>query len=225
MPNRTLATLHVGLLSVFAWLHPVFAGHSLVDRVKDGPTALTIRESYRLLELGEASKDDDAKLALYGRGKALAELALKEDDHNAEAHFALFANWGRMLQTDGWLKNSFHLPALWRELNRTLELNPEHPDALAAKGGLYLELPRFLGGDADKAQDLLERAVVLDGDSVGARLELAECYIQNDRGGEARELAATAMRIAVEQGKIHFVRRAGTLLQELGPPPHTEAKR
>lgn len=211
---------------VSVWLHPVFAWHSLVDRVKDGPAASNIRESYRLLELGEASENDPTKLALYGRGKALAELAVKQDDADPEAHFALFANWGRMLQTDGWLKNSFRLPALWRELDRALELDPDHPDALAAKGGLYFQLPRFLGGDARKARGLLERAVDLDGDAIGARLELAECYLQDDRRDEARDLAAAAMRMAVEQDKPRFVRRAGTMLEALGPPPpRAEAKR
>ncbi len=226
MRNPQLATLLAGVLPVLLWLPPAFAWHSLVDRVQDGPAASNIRESYRLFELGEASEDDAAKVAFYERGKVLAELAVKENDANADAHFALFANWGRMLQTDGWLKNSFHLSALWKELDRALDLDPDHPDALAAKGGLYLGLPRFLGGDAQKAQALLERSVELDGDSVGARLELADCYLRDDRHDEARDLAATAMRIAVEQGKARFVRRAGMLLQELGPPPpRAEAKR
>lgn len=35
--------------------------------------------------------------------------------------------------------------AAYRELNRTLELNPNHAEALAAKGGLYRELPWYLG--------------------------------------------------------------------------------
>jgi hypothetical protein len=203
---------------------PALAAHSLVERVNDGPGAASIRESYRLLEQGEASDDATTKLALYSRGKELAEQALKEDDLNAEAHFALFANWGRWLQTDGWLKNSFRLPALWRELDRTLELDPHHPDALAAKGGLYLQLPSFLGGDAEKARGFLERAVELDPAAVGARLELAECYIADDRREEARDLAAAAHRIALEQGKERFVRRASDLLRRLGPPPHKEAK-
>lgn len=198
------------------------AWHSLVDRVKDGPAAAVIREAYRLLEEGEASENDANKMALYERGKELAEQAVATDPNNAEAHFALFANWGRWLQVDGWLKNSYRLPALWTELDRTLELDPDHPDALAAKGGLFLELPRFLGGDSQKAQGYLERAIKLDPDSVGARLELAECYLLEDRREEARGLVSVAMKIAKAQGKKRYLRQGDALLAKLGPPPHPQ---
>jgi TPR repeat protein len=205
---------------------PAFAHHSLVERVKDGPAAANTRESYRYLELGESSNDDATKLQLYSRGKELADLAVLQDDGSAEAHFALFANWGRWLQTDGWVKNSFRLPAVWKELDRTLKLDPNHPDALAAKGGMYLQLPRFLGGDIDKAVPLLVRSIELDPYGVGARLELADCYIHKHRPDAARELAAAAMRLAVEQDKPRFIRRAEALLEEVGPSQRqTEAKR
>jgi tetratricopeptide (TPR) repeat protein len=222
LPARTAATtLALWLLAAC----PALAWHSLVERVNDGPAAASIRESYGLFEQAEASDDEATKLALYSRGRVLAEQAIKQDDRSPEAHFALFANWGRWLQTDGWIKNSFRLPALWKELDRTLEIDPDHPDALAAKGGLYLELPSFLGGDVEKARGFLERAVALDPDAVGARLELAECYIEDDRKEEARDLVDIAHRIAVEQGKARFVRRASELLRRLGPPPpHEEAK-
>jgi Flp pilus assembly protein TadD len=191
--------------------------HSLAERVKEGPAAAIIRESYRCLESGEASEDDATKLHWYGRGKDLALEAIAKDETDSDAHFALFANWGRLLQTDGWLKNAYQLPALRRELNRALELDPNHPDALAAMGGLYLELPRFLGGDVAKAEPFLVRAIELDPKGVGARLELADCYSYQRRPDAARDLAITARHLAVEQGKPHFVRRADELLAEIGP--------
>src|SRR5438105_4937705 len=161
------------VVSSLAFVGVASASHSLIDRVKDGPAAAATRESYRCLELGEASEEDATKLDWYRRGKEFADTAVREDERSAEAHFALFANWGRWLQTDGWLKNSFRLPALRRELDRALELDPNHPDALAAEGGMYLQLPRFLGGDVDKAVPLLVKSIELDPHGVGARLELA----------------------------------------------------
>jgi tetratricopeptide (TPR) repeat protein len=219
--SRPIIQTAAFLSLIVGFVEPAMAWHSLVDRVKDGPAAHSIRESYRLLEEGEASENDKAKLELYARGKDLAEQAVAADQGNAEAHFALFANWGRWLQVDGWFKNSYRLPALWVELNRTLELDPQHPDALAAKGGLFLELPGFLGGDAAKAQGYLEQAIKLDPDSVGARLELAECYMLEDRRDDARGLVVIARRIASEQDKKHYIRRADALLVKLGgaPPP------
>jgi len=220
----TFATLSLAWLltsGVAAQASPV--GNSLVERVKDSPVAAGIRESYRLLELGEETDDDKTKLDLYARGKALAEVAVHQDPQNAEAHFALFANWGRWLQTDGWFKNSYHLPAVWKELDRTLELDPDHADALAAKGGMYLQLPRFLGGNVDKAAPLLARSIALDPQAAGARLELADCYVRQNRVDEARPLVFTALRLATEQNKPRYVRRAQRMLQTIGTPQQAEA--
>src|ERR1051326_4773381 len=122
----SVVRLVVALLA--ASVGPALAHHSLVERVKDGPAAANTRESYRYLELGENCDDGATKLQWYNRGKELANLAVLQDDGSAEAHFALFANWGRWLQTDGWLKNSFRLPAVWKELDRTLGHGPHHTD-------------------------------------------------------------------------------------------------
>lgn len=194
---------------------PSLAARSIADRVTDGPAATLIRESLRDLERGENAEDEAKKIEWYQRGKALAERALEADERSADAHFAYFANWGHILQTDGWLKNSVYLPALWRELDRALELDPDHADALAAKGGLYLRLPAFLGGDVDKAERLLQRAADLDPEAAGIRLELSECYLQKSQPEAARRLLQTSLRLAREQGKERYVRRAESLLRDL----------
>jgi len=214
-----LATLAI-LVLLFGLGRPAAAAtRSGVDHVKAGPAAESIRESLRCLERGEASDDDATKLDWYSRGKSLAEAAIRQDDRDADAHFALFANWGRWLQTDGWLKNAFHLAALRRELDRALELDPNHAGALASKGGLYLQLPAFLGGDPQKAAPLLERAIQVEPQAVGARLELADYYVLQNQPDKARELASQALPLAIAEGKERFIRRANKLLEETGPPP------
>ncbi len=196
--------------------------HTAADLVKDGPAAEITRTSLRLLEEGDASEDETVRLDRYTRGRALAEQAVARDPKSADAHFALFANWGRYMQVDGWLKNSFQLPALQRELDHALELDPDHADALASKGGLYLQLPGFLGGDDDKAEPLLRRSIELDEHAVGARLELADYYVQKGEREKARDLATTALRLAGEQGKPRFERRAKKLLSGLPAPGRVE---
>ena len=198
--------------------------HTLVDRVKDGPAAGLIRESFRALESGEEATDRTARLAFYERGRVLAEQALAIDERNADAHFARFANWGRVLQEDGWLKHTHHLPTLWGELDRALELDPDHSPSLGAKGGLYAKLPWFLGGSKAQAEPLLHRAIETDPHVIGSRLELAECYVETDRPKAARELAELALRLAEEQEKPRYVNRARQLLTRIGDEdPQTAA--
>ena len=189
--------------------------NSLVEDVEDGPAADLIRKSLRLLEEAEAMEDRSGSLALYREGKDLAERAITIDERDPNAHFALFGNWGRILQHEGYLKNAHHLPTLWRELDRAIELDPNHAAALGAKGGLYLRLPWFLGGSVTKAEPLLERAIVSDPNIIGARLELAECYLQTNRRDEAQKLAAEALRIARRDGKERYVSRANALIEEI----------
>jgi tetratricopeptide (TPR) repeat protein len=226
MRRGGLSILVVCLALAATYPERAFASHSLADAVKEGPAATKTRESFHCLDRGDGSDDASTKLEWYRRGKDLAEQAILQDETSAEAHFALFANWGRWLQTDGWFKNSYRLPALRRELDRALELDPDYADALAAKGGLYLQLPRFLGGDGAKAEALLLRAIELDPAAVGARLELADRYVDLDRLDKARDVASTALRLAIEQNKPQFVTRATKLLEEVGgSSEQVEAKR
>ena len=217
VPNTAPTLLAAPLALIAIATAPALASHSLADHVKDGPAAANTRESFACLDRGDGSDDDAVKLVWYSRGKDLAEHAIGQEEASPDAHFALFANWGRWLQTDGWLKNAFRLPALRRELDRALELDPNYADALAAKGGLYNQLPRFLGGDGIKAEALLLRAIDLDPATVGARLELADRYLGIDRRDEARDLSRTALRLATEQEKPVQIRRATKLLEKIGP--------
>jgi tetratricopeptide (TPR) repeat protein len=190
--------------------------HPIGEHVREGPAAALVRQSLEDLEHGEAAGDDAVKMEWYGRGKAAAEQALVADGNDSNAHFALFANWGRMMQTEGWMKNVTHLPALRGELDRALELDPNNANALASKGGLYFRLPSILGGDVAKAEPLFRRALELDPHMVGPRLELAELLLARDESsGEARELVLTARRLGEEQSKERYVVRADEMIRRM----------
>lgn len=192
---------------------------SLASQVPDGPAAATTKAALEALENGEAEHDEEAKLAHYRRGFELAKKAVAIDDESADAHFAYFANWGRILQQEGWFKNAFQLPTLLGHLDRALELNPNHADALASRAGLYLQLPKFLGGDPKKGEPMLRRAIAMDPDMAGGRLELAEHCMATNREEEASKLALKALEIARGNGKQWHEERALALLDDLGIEP------
>lgn len=167
-----------------------------------------------LLKQAEDATDRDAKRQLYQQGLELANAALSLDERNADAHFARFATKGRLLLLDGASPNPLNLARLQRDLDRALELNPNHPDALAAKGGLYRQLPRLLGGSERKAEECLTKAIALEPErAVGARIELAQLYF--DRGEKERAVALLEQAIAIAErdGKLRQRDEAEALLR------------
>lgn len=169
--------------------------------------------SIELLKKGEDLSDPTAKRQAYEEGLQLAEQALALDEANADAHFARFANKGRLLLLDGASPNPLNLLRINRDLNRALELNPNHPDALAAKGGLYRQLPRLLGGDASKAEYYLRRAIEVEPEhAVGARVELAQLYFEQGKRQRSVELLERAIAIAERDGKLRQCNEARALL-------------
>ncbi len=138
-------------------------------------------------DAGRRATDRDARKEHFDRGQALAERAVALDDNNADAHFALFCNLGELMRLDGEnLSQIFQLRRLMAEVDRTLELNPNHVDAMAAKGTLLT-----------------------------TRLALANlCEARGDRQ-EALIFATRALQIAREQGRADKVAQAQAALAEL----------
>src|SRR2546428_805802 len=107
-------------------------------------------------DAGRRATDREARKEHFDRGQALAERAVALDDNSADAHFALFCNLGELMRLDGEnLSQIFQLRRLMAEVDRTLELNPNHVDAMAAKGTLLVRLPRLLGGDSARGEAML----------------------------------------------------------------------
>jgi len=167
-------------------------------------------------EAGRRAESRDVRKVHFDRGKALADRAVALDDDNADAHFAVFCNLGELMRLDGeTLSGAIGLRRLMSEVDRTLELNPHHSDALAAKGTLLLRLPRLLGGDAQKGEAMLRQAIQLDPNAFSSRIMLAKtCEARGERD-EALAFATRALQIAREQGRADKVAEAQATLAEL----------
>ena len=173
------------------------------------------RKAVKCLERGENATDARQKRAAYEEGLDLAKRAVALDDANADGHFAIFANQGRLMLMDGVTVNPVNLLKVSRELDRALEIDPNHSDSLAAKGGLYRQLPWFLGGSLNKAEDLLTKSIENNPNAVNARIELAACY--RDMGQPERGLPVLekAVVIAHRDGKMRELATARALLAEI----------
>ncbi len=191
-------------------------GLASVVRAADDSVASLAASARAECEGGRRTADRAARKAHFDRGQALAERAVALDDNSADAHFALFCNLGELMRLDGEnLSQIFQLRRLMAELDRTLELDPNHVDAMAAKGTLLVRLPRLLGGDSVKGEAMLRQVLLRDPNAFTTRLALANvCEARGDRQ-EALAFAARALQIAREQGRADKVAEAQAALSEL----------
>jgi hypothetical protein len=168
-------------------------------------------------ETGRQAADRAERERRFTRGLELAERAVGLDDRSADAHFGLVCNQGEIMRLDGEsIRDVLAFRALQRELDRTLELRPDHPDALSVKGTFLVRLPRVLGGDVDRGEEMLQRVISLDPDAVTARLSLARVCEWRGRRDEGVAYARRALQAARELGRADKVAEAQAMLAELG---------
>ena len=166
---------------------------------------------------GRVTQDRTSRVSHFEKGQALGEQAVALDDRSAEAHFALFCNLGELMRIDGELSitSVMGFRRMTKELDRTLELAPDHLDALSAKGTFLLRLPSLLGGDRGKGEKLLQYVLLKSPQSVNARLSLARSYCADGRHSEALSLASEALDLAQAQRLEDFVPEAAKVLAQL----------
>lgn len=141
--------------------------------------------------------------------------AVEADEGNADTHFALFCNLGELLRIDGEsLTSIFGLRRMMSELDRALEINPDHIGARSAKGTLLVRLPAVLGGDSEQGERLLEQVIKQAPKAVNARLALAKVRCEHGHHQEAVTLAADALAIAKKYNQVEFIPEAEALLQQ-----------
>ncbi len=198
------------LLACWIWVTPntLFAQQS---------PQLLIDEAMKECHAGRIAQDRASRVAHFEKGQALGEQAVGLEDRSAEAHFALFCNLGEMMRVDGELSitSVMGFRRMTKELDRTLELAPDHLDALSAKGTFLVRLPSMLGGDREKGEKLLRYVLLKEPQSVNARLSLAKSYCANGRHSEALSLASEALDLAHAQRRDDFVPEAAKVVAQL----------
>ncbi len=176
-------------------------------------------QAIRECDQGRDATERETRKQHFTRGEVLAERAVAADDRNAQAHFAVVCNLGETLRLDGEkITSVFALRRLMTELDRTLELDPSHLQAMATKGNLLMRLPRMLGGNAQEGEQLLREVVRRDDTAFTSRIVLAKTYDQRGRRDEALQLATRAMQIARERGHADKVAEAQATLDQVGAP-------
>lgn len=212
--RRVALGLALSLSFVLVW--PASAANNTSEAKRQAQTLAT--QALDCLRRGEDAVDERQKMAAYQQGLTLASRAVALDEENSDAHFAIFGNKGRILLLEGVGANAISLLQVNGDLERALELNPNHADALTAKGGLYRQLPWVLGGSLTVAESCLTKAIRLDPEAVSARIELAATYREMGHPERGVPLLQTAAAIAERQNKLRQLREARDLMRALQAP-------
>ncbi|MFT4569257.1 MAG: tetratricopeptide (TPR) repeat protein [Candidatus Binatia bacterium] len=183
----------------------------------DVEATMMATEADRYLRAAERhpKADSPEQLRLYVKAEGLAEKAIALDENCATGHFIYFAARGRRLISEGGLAATLKMASLNRHLDRALELDPNYAHALAAKGGILLDLPFYLGGDAHEAERYLAHAVRLNPTGPGTRVTYAKALLRNGQETHARENLLRAAHYACVTRRAQVLAQATTLLDDL----------
>jgi len=208
--GRGLNTLRaLALLVVWTWLAP---GSGLGA---DPPGSEVSRAALELCNQAQAMSGTDADAALE-ESLALADRAIAADESDALAHFARFCALGQQARRSGAsLSSLVKLWAIRDAVDRTLELVPDFPAALLGKGALLCSLPRLLGGDPSAGEQLVQRALQIEPDYVGARLFLAEKLEERGERAAARDEAERGLAAAERKNDSEGASDARRILNRL----------
>jgi hypothetical protein len=199
----------------------VLAAAAIISRsgvaaATDSASDLTA-QAMRECEVGQEASAREERRAHFERGESLATKAVTLDDKSAPAHFAIVCNLGELLRVDGEkLTSLLSLRRLMSEVDRTLQLDPNHVDAMATKGTLLMRLPRVLGGNTQEGERLLREVVKRDDSAVTSRITLAKSCVGSGKRDEGIQLASRALEIARQEGRADKVAEAQATLAELG---------
>jgi tetratricopeptide (TPR) repeat protein len=125
---------------------------------------------------------------MYREGIAAGKIAVQLQPEKPDGHFWLGANYGGSAENST-LAGLANVQDIRTEMETVLKLDEGYQagSAYMALGELYLEAPRVLGGDAQKAVEMLEKGLKFGSNNTLLRAYLAQAYEAADRDADARK--------------------------------------
>ena len=129
--------------------------------------------------------DRNSRLSVWKKGRRYGERAMKANPEGKEGHFWYMSNLGSFVQIKGKIASLLNLGKIKKEMNRTLEIDPDYPPALVARAQLLTQVPGIFGRDEEEAMRLYRHAVEVDPTYYIAYYYMAELHVKNGRLDEA----------------------------------------
>lgn len=138
--------------------------------------------------LGAHSPDRNEQEKAFHDGIEAGKLAVKLQNGKPDGHFWLGANYGGNARISV-LAGLSDIDDIKHEMETVIKLDEGYQSGSAymVLGQVYLESPRILGGDAQKAIEYLEKGLQLGPNNALLRSHLAAAYAEVHRKEEARK--------------------------------------
>lgn len=145
------------------------------------------RVSYLWGDIRATTKDQ--RLAAYDRGRQVAKRAIELAPKHVEGHYWYALNTGRWGQIRGVMRSLFLLSTVQEEIYTMLQLDPKFTPVYLLAGYVFYEVPKLLGGDLQKAEEMFRKGLEQDPHFTAMRVGLGKTLIKLGRVSEAqREL-------------------------------------
>jgi tetratricopeptide (TPR) repeat protein len=133
--------------------------------------------------LGKAQ--ERRKREAWRMGLEYGRRAVEVNPDGKEGHFYYMANMGAIAQSKGTLTSLWKFRKIKREMDRTLELDPNWSPILLARAQYLMEMPGIFGGDKQEAMKLCQRVIELDPDHLPTYVTMARLLAEERRYEEA----------------------------------------
>lgn len=144
--------------------------------------------------VGDRTDNDSERDNMFREGTAAGKAAVQLQPDKPDGHFWLGANYGGEA-AHSTLSNLSSFQDIKREMEAVLKIDEGYQgySAYIGLGRLYLQAPKVLGGDINKAIEYLEKGLKLNPNNTVMRLYLAEAHEANNRNGDAKKQIETIM--------------------------------
>lgn len=137
--------------------------------------------------LGLATKDEKESEKIFEKGRDAGKIASSMEPSKPDGYFWYGANLGEISRLNPITVGLKSVDDIKSSMNKVIELQPSYQNSNAYSALAQLEMEtRIYGGRADKAVELLEKALQTEKNNADLRLHLAEAYLAVKKPTEAR---------------------------------------
>jgi tetratricopeptide (TPR) repeat protein len=138
--------------------------------------------------LGAHTHEPTEQSKAFHEGVEAGKLAVQIRNDKPDGHFWLGANYGGTAQIST-LSGFSEVDTIRGEMEAVLKIDERYQagSAYMVMGQLYLEAPRLLGGDVNKAIEYLEKGIKVGPNNGMMRAKLAAAYAAAHRNDDARK--------------------------------------